>query len=71
MAYNDDKKPEPHYTVQVRVIEVTPEYRTGTGTQATTHQRETDEVVNMTVRGEDQSDAIGQAIALLRTADGQ
>lgn len=68
MAYNDDKKPDPHYTVQVRIIEVTPEHRVGQGTQAVIVQRQTEEMVNITVRADSEDEAIARAIAQLETA---
>lgn len=69
MGYNDDKKPVPHYTVQVRVIEVTPAYKSTTG--AGMVERNTDDIVNITVRADSESEAITKAIAQLETADGR
>ena len=70
MAY-EDKKPEPHFTVHITVNEVTPAYRTGGGVGGMQHDRVVEEVINVTVRDTDQSDAVGKAIALLETADGR
>ena len=63
MSYNDDKKPEPHYTVHIKVVEVMPEHRTGSGVQATIHQRQTEDVLNVAVRSKGFDTAIDQAIA--------
>jgi hypothetical protein len=68
VAYTEDKKPEPTYTVQVRVIEVTPETRTGAGVSAVTTPRQTEDIVNVTVRGVNDTDAIDKAISQLQTA---
>lgn len=66
MAYNEDKKPDPHYTVQVRIIEVTPAYKSTSA--AGMVERTADEVVNITVRAASQAESIARAIAQLEVA---
>lgn len=68
MAYNENAKPEPHYTVHIKVTEVTPGYRTGSGVQAMTYDRKVEEVVILTVRADNEGEAIEKAIAQLQTA---
>lgn len=73
MGYNisDSNKPDSHFTVHVVISEVTPAHYTGTGTQRAKFDRVVDEAVNITVRGDNESDAIERAINLLQTADGR
>jgi hypothetical protein len=68
MAYNDDKAPEPQYTVQVRVVEVIQSYTVVRSGSPVRVDRQTDDLVNITVRADSEDDAIGKAIAQLETA---
>jgi hypothetical protein len=73
MGYNnsDSNKPESHFTVHVVINEVTPMHYTGVGTQRVKVDRLVEEAVNITVRGDNESEAIERAINLLQTADGR
>lgn len=66
MALEDNLKR--HFTVLVKVVEVQPSYRTGSGVQAITHERQTDEVLMLSIRSGDFESAVNQAIGLLETA---
>jgi hypothetical protein len=67
VAYNEGTKPVPHYTVLVRILEVTPEHSVGQGTQVRHLPRTTEEMVSVTVRADSEAEAIERAIAQLHT----
>lgn len=68
MAYESKNEPVGHYTVQVKVVYVKPEHTSGMGSSIKVYPRTTEEELSVTVRAEDQDDAISKAIAQLETA---
>jgi len=60
-----NKKPDPRYTVMVKVVEVVPPYQVGNGIGTMMHDRQTDEVVNLVLRADTVEDAMDKAVAHL------
>lgn len=60
-----------HYTVTVQVKEVTPGYIEGTGSNAVRHDRAVEDVINISVRAEDEEDAVRLAMQQLTALGGR
>ena len=65
MAYNEPVGPDPTYTVVVQVQEVIGAYSTGQGTSAVRHERKVTEALSLTVRGDDEKEAVERALTML------
>jgi hypothetical protein len=66
-GYEDrNKKPDPQYTVTVRVVEVIPPHQvSGGGLGVVMNDRSVDEVVNIVLRAGSVEDAMDKAVAHL------
>lgn len=73
LVLRSGETPPKHFTVIVRVMEVTPAYQTPTGNPLSTNtvERDADEVLSLVVRADTLDEAMHQAQEHLETARAQ